>query len=605
MKKQVSCIKCLSISIILLIVTFAFCCKHDANQVIDKQKTKEKLELKTLIIDGHEVSIFDEMNIGETEKDRVVVVATPSPEESIIDYFPSLKGINSNEWLLLDGDNTLTITIKKADRQKVYTLKIHKSATPSNISNKLRLKKIYIINANTNTRFTDRWASQYEFNNEYYKIKSIIPIKEIIKEATFLLEPEDMDVKAKYFFSDSLINPKTIKTWNYVQKEKFTFVSYGRNIELDCFPIKNKELDYKHIYLYLAFEKDNEKTFFITDMERKKEATDDVSKLSIVKEYRDDEGNSLEEQHPFATKGFIRVMPRNPRAKVELVTPEAKSFIKEGNGYFNITIPLNDDFTKFSYKIISEDGSKEKLYDEETAIFIKQVVVSYVRFTYDKSTPIYDGVFAKNIDGTRYLNFEKKLVKDKKLYLYVNAFKDVKFQHEDFTKLEETSLASFTTTLFEVNIASFIDAAPYNKTFSLISSYKEKYIQALNIVMLPKDDIISQIEVMDFPATRLLDGKYVVAGEMSGITYGNNIIVDLNLLEGEDPSTTRRCIKLFKGTKEITGVVVDTTANGKLRFKLEGFTIGKKETVTITIKYYEDKDTTTTREYILKIIDNV
>lgn len=598
-------IKFLSIGSIFAILLFTFSCKHDGGKL--KPNPEEKLELKTLIIDEKNIPILDEMDAGETTKDRVIVASTAS-SGATIEYSLTLEGTDKNEWPLGEGNNTLTITVKKGDKQKVYTVKMKKTILPTIISNNLKIKKFYIINANTNERYTDRLGYQYKFDASkgYCKIDYIIPLKEMVEKATFLIEIEDKDIKAKHYFSDTLTSPETIKTWEELSKESYTYITYGVETEVECFAIKNKELDYKPMYLYFVLEKGNEKTYYITDMERKKEASDDVSKISIIKEYRDDEGNSLEEQHPFATKGFIRVMPRNPRAKVELVTPEAKPFTKEGNGYFNTTINLDDDFTRFSYKIISEDGTKEKLYDEETSIFVKQVAINNVRFTYEKETPIYNGKFAKTVDGKKYLNFEKGLIKDKKLYLHIEAFKGVELQHDDFTKLSENTPASFTTTLFEVNVASFIDTAPYTKTFTLTPKYKEKSLQALDIVMLPKDDVISEIEVIGYSATRLLDGKYVVIGEMSAITYGNDVLVDLNLLEGEIPAITNRCIKLFKGTEEMTGVVVDTEETTKLRFKYEGFTISKKETVTLTIKYYEDKANTSTptKEYTLEVRDD-
>ena len=89
----------------------------------------------------------------------------------------------------------------------------------------------------------------------------------------------------------------------------------------------------------------------------------------------------------------------------------SKPFTKEGNGFFNTTINLDNDFTEFSYKIISEDGTKEKLYNTETLIFVKQVAVNYVRLTYEKETPIYNGKFAKTVDGKKYLNFEINIIK--------------------------------------------------------------------------------------------------------------------------------------------------------------------------------------------------
>lgn len=601
-------IKLLLIGSIFAIFFFTFACKHDEGQGNPEPNSQEKLELKTLTIDEKDIPILDEMSAEETIKERVIVASTAS-EGATIEYSPVLEGTNKNEWVLLrEGENILTITVKKGDKQKVYTVKIKKNPHSITISNNLKIKRFYLINADTNDRNTDRPGYQYKFDagKGYYKIDYIIPLKEMVSKATFLVEVEDEAIKAKYYFSDTLTSPETIKTWEELSKEKYTYTSYGRDMEVKCFPIRNKELDFKPMYLYVVLEKDNEKTYYITDMERKKASIDDVTQISIVKEYRDDEGNSLEEQHPFATKGFIRVMPRNPRVKVELVTPEAKPFTKEGNGFFNTTINLDNDFTEFSYKIISEDGTKEKLYNTETLIFVKQVAVNNVRFTYKKETPIYNGKFAKTVDGKKYLNFEKGLIKDKKLYLHIEAFKGVELQHDNFTKLSENTPASFTTTLFEVDVASFIETAPYTKTFTLTPTYKGKTLQALEIVMLPKDDIISEIEVIDFVATRLLDEKYVVIGNMSAITYGNKIVVDLNLLDGETPASTNRCIKLFKGTEEMTGVVVDTEETAKLRFKHEGFTIGKKETVTLTVKYYQDKtDTTTaTREYTLEVRDD-
>ena len=121
------------------------------------------MELKTLTIDEKDIPILDEMSAEETIKERVIVASTAS-EGATIEYSPALEGTNKNEWVLLRGENILTITVKKGDKQKVYTVKIKKNPHSITISNNLKIKRFYLINADTNDRNTDRPGYQYKFD---------------------------------------------------------------------------------------------------------------------------------------------------------------------------------------------------------------------------------------------------------------------------------------------------------------------------------------------------------------------------------------------------------------------------------------------------------
>jgi len=86
----------------------------------------EAPSLTSLKVDGVAITpIKDVMTANNTNKEKVKIEYTSSPEESMIMTAPTLS--TSNEWGLVDGKNTLTITVKKNETFKAYTLTITKN----------------------------------------------------------------------------------------------------------------------------------------------------------------------------------------------------------------------------------------------------------------------------------------------------------------------------------------------------------------------------------------------------------------------------------------------------------------------------------------------
>jgi len=89
--------------------------------IVARAKSTE-LCLNSLSIDTRQMTLTDSINAGSTPKEKVPVDVTFSPSDAQIEFAPRLD--SENNWVLQNGENTLTIKVKKESQEKTYTVKL-------------------------------------------------------------------------------------------------------------------------------------------------------------------------------------------------------------------------------------------------------------------------------------------------------------------------------------------------------------------------------------------------------------------------------------------------------------------------------------------------
>lgn len=101
--------------------------KFDANSTICivSQKVSASPVLISLKIDEVDVRpINDVMDVGTSQKEKVLVETIYSPNDASIEFDPALD--SDNNWTLTEGANTLKIKVKKGTDEKTYTVALKK-----------------------------------------------------------------------------------------------------------------------------------------------------------------------------------------------------------------------------------------------------------------------------------------------------------------------------------------------------------------------------------------------------------------------------------------------------------------------------------------------
>ena len=123
------------------------------SKVID---LKDEVKLVSLEIDGTSKEIKNEIDAGKTKKAKVLVKASASPADAKIIYEPSLEEKGEQKfWVLSDGNNSLKLTVKKENEEKIYTVNIEKIDADAPI-----LKKITV---GTTVKVGNEITSSMEF----------------------------------------------------------------------------------------------------------------------------------------------------------------------------------------------------------------------------------------------------------------------------------------------------------------------------------------------------------------------------------------------------------------------------------------------------------
>jgi len=469
------------------------------------------------------------------------------------------------------------------------------------------LDSLIFAEATTTKKIDSKVYSSFKFDAEksYYKAKTNFKSEDRTENVHFFLSSKDSDATVKYAVSTTLVEPKDISAWQDASKKNVSYIDGSETITKEAYAIENQALNYGSQYLYILLEKGAIKTYYITEVLRDKVKADDVSgDQELV--YQDDGGNKLADGYPLATKGLIRVLPTNPRAKVALVTPEEKDFEKKTDGWFECQIELPEDKTKFSYKIIGEDTTKEKLYnDSYYQAFSKAPLIKELKFAYKENTAEYQKKLVGNVDGTHYLSFDKELAKDKKIYLFVKAYKGLGIAVlPDFTEKKKTETETLTNYVFELDVTSLVDAAETKKEYSLNLTLDSKPCNPFKVTAFLQDEIIKSMFVRGKKCVQLPEGnKWVCKADMNISAY-KRFIIDLYLLQNETPKNTNRLVKMFQDGEEKL-LTINEKAKNVLSFEYKDFEVASNQKITLKIQYFADKTQTATptKEYTLEIED--
>ena len=533
---------------------------------------------------------------------KVDGVACPKTEFKKVGYSDIIYRLTKNVSLTKGGIKLIKIEFENITRT-------YKKEYKANVTHKLinKLKNLVFINPTINKEISKRTYTSYRFDGAMYNGATEFIAEDRMEKALFVVEAEDEEIEVKYAISETKIALDQISSWTNLTKEGVSYTDYNySSITVNAYPIKNMILKHGSNFLYISLEKNGKKTHYLQEINREKLPLDNTDRDYIKTIYQDVNGDVVEDRSPISAKGLIRVLTKNPRAKVELVTPQTQNFIKANDGWYECQIGLNTVKTVFSYNIIAENGNKKLYEDEYLQAFIKSEAITEVKFGYKKGDNSWERELTLETEGKRYINIDEKKVKNKKLYLFVSAFKDVLLTNADFIKIsEESPYGTSTDYVFEVDVTSILDTPNTNKEYTLSLTLKGKPCGELKLVLLLKDEIINSIGVCREVAIFLPNGHYVCKADLSN-TYYYELTVRLNFIDNEkqNPNATNRAIKVFKNGIEIP-MTVNQYETQKLEFKNQGFKVGENEKFTLKVQYFVDKTQTTspTKEYILEIED--
>jgi len=469
------------------------------------------------------------------------------------------------------------------------------------------LDSLIFVDASSTAKIAGKSYNSFKFDSEksYYKAKTNFMAEDRVEKAHLFACPKETDVIIKYAFSATLAEPNDISSWQEASKKNVSYIDGSQTITKETCAIENQILNYGNQYLYLLLEKGAVKTYYITEIIRNKAKTDDVTcEQQLV--YQDNGGTKLTDEYPLASKGLIRVLPKNPRATVNLVTPEAKAFEKKSDGWFECQIELPEEKTRFSYNIIGEDTTKIRLYnDAYYQAFRKAPIIKEFKFAYEQNGSEYQRTDIGDFENVYYLSFDKKLVKDNKIYLFVKTYKNLEITTvTGFTQIYKAQGETSTNYTFALDVAPLVDNSQNKKEYSLPLTLNGTSCNPLKTVVFLQDEIVKAMYVRGNRCLQLLEGnKWVCKADMN-ISGRKRLVIDLYLLQNETAKSTNRSIKVFQGSDE-KEVSIDENAKNELSFFYNNFNIADKEKITLKIQYFVNKTQTTTptKEYTLEIED--
>ena len=581
-------------------------------------KTKEELEK---LIQGTENFVLDEKAIINVQvempevwyKDegwsiKVDGTICANTEFEKVGYSEVIYGLKKDV-PLKEGD-TKVVKIEFENTTRSF-----KKEYKANVTHKVvhKLTTLLFMNPAKENREDGRKSySNYKFDklSNCYVSETYFVAEDREDKALFAVETEDEAVTVQYAFSQTKMTLEQITEWKPTTKETIAYKDYyGGDQTITAFAIKDQKLEFGSNFLYICLQKGSTKTHYMQETQRQRLDANNTSKDYELKVYKDVDGNVVADSAPTAKKGLIRVLPTSPRATVELATPSVKPFILNvGDGYYECEIDLTEKNTPFSYNIIAEDGTTKSLYkDGYGQEFTIDDAIKKVRFGYREDLASWEGEATSLFDEKWYVNFDKAqaLGKDKKIYLFVGAFTGVDMSHTDFVEKKKDNTYG-TNYVFEVNVASIIDTPNTHKEYTLPLTLNGKSCGNLEIVVLPKNEIIWGIRVRGEMAALLPDGRYVCKADIN-TKYYKDLVVWLYFIDADEkqhPENTKRLIKVLKNDVEILMEVYQYETE-KLQFQNTPFKIEDKEKIILKIQYFADKTqiTTPTEEYILEIED--
>lgn len=125
----------------LLVAVFAIlitsnACKHDKNRKKHHTPKIENVVLTSVKVAGESITVLDVMDGGKKDDTEVALEFATDPIDATLSFAPNnaIKNYDATKkkgvWSLVDGENTLTITVIKDTKKKTYTLKITKEVSP-------------------------------------------------------------------------------------------------------------------------------------------------------------------------------------------------------------------------------------------------------------------------------------------------------------------------------------------------------------------------------------------------------------------------------------------------------------------------------------------
>ena len=497
--------------------------------------------------------------------------------------------------LVKNGSKEIKIVIENPS----YSTKTYK-ATVNHVSVN-KITSVISIDAKSTEHVDTSSTANYLFDltKKYYKAKQKISFKDRMTKGTFLVSPEDATIVPKYAFSDTEVDISAISTWHATTKKKITYIYYNNPTELETYVIENHELKQDGEFLYVLLENGDTKTYYVNEIVKEKVANNNAEKEKEEKIYKKENGDQVALASPVAKKGTIRVLPKSPRATVKLTAPKVEDFVLNTNdGYYECTIELPTQETKFSYKIVAEDTTTEAIYEGS---FIKSILIRGFRFDYKTDGLSWQRGYVKEWDGNYYLTFDKKAVTDGKLYVFVTAFKGLGIECSDFaesTKKDEYTSTDYTIVL---NVASLVSGTDEKKEYVANLTLEGESLPQLHLTVFPKDDIVKEMLISGLGCIELPENKYAFKANLNEKPM--KVAVSLNLVDNETPSSTTRKIKILNGAEEKT-VTINQKETSVLQFVHDGLTIGDKQKITLKIEYYaKNDDPSPTKTYTLEIED--
>lgn len=519
----------------------------------------------TLVIDGRNI-----------EKNAFV-------KENISPIIYNYSGICS---LKEDEEKEINVVFENTRRtyKKEYKIKVKHE-------NLLSFENIYFLDEKTK-QGDKKEFSKYAKDGDVYKLSTRVPFKERTQKISCVIETKIEELEVKYAFSKTLLSPSLITTWIKSQREMLSYITeWGAEKEITGYVAKN-ELDYGESYFYMRLEKNGLKTCYVTPIFRLKVDSNDVKEEEHKLIYKSSDGTILEEKEAIlATNGIILVKPKNPRATVKLLTPEAKPFTLN-NEYFECEVSLNSKEIECSYEIIAENNVDKKTYNVK---FIKPELVGRVRYAYKEDAKIQD--FNPAIASSNFYNIKinKNDVVNNKFYLLIEAYKGLSLECSSLIFKKSKDIAGKTLHLFEADIVSLMNNEVENKDFSIDLSFNGKVLSNVILDVFCADEILDSILL--FPNhyddkkfltfLRLPDNTYKLEGKFGNdnkklVIYLNALLDEINNVE------TDRKIKIFDGVNEKE--VRYRVRNKKVECSYTGLQINKGERKTFRVEYYKDKN---------------
>lgn len=467
-----------------------------------------------------------------------------------------------------------------------------------------KINDIILINKDNKDYLTSNSSSEYKFDDAkgYYKAETKFSVKDRVNNVIMLVKPQDEEIIPQYAFSNTETELSSITSWTPLTKKTIQYNQWSSQKEITTYTLDNKTLNFGSEFLYVLLEKDGTKTYFVTEVEREKIPEDNSQKENEVLIYQDETGTAITNNSPLAKKGLIRVLPKSPRAKVELVSPEAKNFtLNSADGYYECTIDLTEKETSFSYNIVAENTTDKTKYNGE---FVKSVTIKDIRFAYNKETYSWNRNILYEKDGHLYLAFDKKEVKDNKIYLFVDTYKGVEIECSDFLNYEkDLSQYSSDEHTIELDVASLMYGTETTKDFTANLKLSGSPIGTLNLSVFVEDDIIQTLYVANAVCAVLSGNRYFVRKDVTN-SYNKKIEVGLYLLKDETPQNTNRKIRILEGGTEKL-VEINQQDKTKLEFVHKDFVMTQGQTVTLTIEYYADKTNSAPTKTYTVIVEDI